>query len=168
MVAQPVVACVSFHLQRTSSLSTCDHTLEVPHAASVTTEWHGDSKNSFYHVSLMRPLWWPPFRRASSSVGAAAVNCCKRSRHTGSGARLECLRHITRDEAQLQARQPAASSQGAGPKRQRLEVQAHAAALRGLCKSSKPRLRQSGGTSGGYLQPDSRHLINLYEHEDQG
>ena len=78
-------------------------------------------------------------------------NCCcellQALRHTGSGARLECLRHITRDEAQLQACQ--ASSQGAGPKRQRLEVRAHAAALRGLSKSSKPRLRQSGERSGG-------------------
>ena len=41
-----------------------------------------------------------------------------------------CERHTTRDEAQLEARQT--SSQGLGPKLQRLEVRAHAAAGRTL------------------------------------
>ena len=152
MVAQPVVACVSFHLQRTSSLSTCIIDRLGGAMASCSkcnrrAAWRFEEQ--LLSCQPDATPWWPPFLRASSSVGTAAVNCCKRSRHTGSGARLECLRHTTRDEAQLQARQPAASSQGAGPKRQRLEVRAHAAALRGLSKSSKPRLRQSGGTSGG-------------------
>ena len=64
---------------------------------------------------------------------------------------FECLRHTTRDETQLQARQ--ASSKGVGPKRQRLKVRAHAAA--------EPTLLD-------YHQLHSRHLINLCEHEDPG
>ena len=67
---------------------------------------------------------------ASSSVGTAAVNCRERPRLAGSGALLECLRHTTRDEDQLLARQT--SSQGVGPTRQRLEDRAHAAAGRTL------------------------------------
>ena len=149
MVAQPVVACVSIHLQRTSSLSTCiiDRlSTSLGGAMASRSKCNGRAAWRFEEQLLScqpdATPWWPPFLRASSSVGTAAVNCCKCSRHTGSGARLECLRHTTRDEAQLQARQ--ASSQGAG--RHSRFGPTLLQDVRSL-QTSKPRSRHSGGKS---------------------
>ena len=122
MCADPVVACVSFHWQRTSSLSTCG----IDHLGGTTVTCKGNRPAAYRFeeqlLSCLQPDATPRKQDAVCTrlfVSTAAVNCRKRPRLTGGGGLSECLRHTTEDEARLPARQ--ASSQGLGHKRQGLE-----------------------------------------------
>ena len=100
-------ACLRFHVQRTLSLSDC----VIDHLALCSKQINRPAARRFEEQLLSVTLscqpdttpGLPPFLRASSSVpGTAAVKSRKRPRLAGGS---ECLRHTTRDEAQLQARQ---------------------------------------------------------------